>query len=440
MSVLKIYGMVSVDNAILNREIIYHHAHIWRKWRCPYINCNRYFNNELILNEHIDFNHQTYPHFETYSGVWRYLKRNLTSIFNRECLDPSYLIPHNPVFKCKKGKCDRIYDFFEPHAHGNKKKDIGEDVLIIDDGYETRIWYDDARSVPKKEFYLNNVHINNILETEETERRMLEAVEDAKKEIEEELMKGEFDNALEKAKRIMRELDYRNRGIYQDKKTEIYDMVKALLNSEETLNNWQRFDDVMKDFMRPDTPSREQIIDDVRFQLVKLIHGCKNGGLEQFRERLQIFIEDHFFSMGKPESESFHTEDMLKRWIMTHYIPDPAICYFPYRKCKWSTEDMKLQDELLLEHFRISHSHETKNVEIETVLLQWGKVNMTKCCIEGMLYSNEDFLRHYILCPNIDCGGYFKEVGYESHMKKLHLKPNSNTLLNQVSLYWKAII
>jgi hypothetical protein len=66
---------------------------------------------------------------------------------------------------------------------------------------------------------------------------------------------------------------------------------------------------------------------------------------------------------------------------------------------------MKQQDELLLEHFRISHSHETRNVEIETVLLQWGKVNMTKCCIEGMLYSNEDFLRNYILCPNIDCGG-----------------------------------
>jgi hypothetical protein len=156
---------------------------------------------------------------------------------------------------------------------------------------------------------------------------MFIAVEDAKKEIEEELMKGEFNTALEKAKRIMRELDYRNRGIYQDKKTETYVMVKALLNKDESLLNWQRFDDVMKDFMRPDTPSRKQIIDDIRFQLVKFIHGCKNGGLEQFRERLQLFIEDHFFSMGKPESESFHTEDMFKRWIMTHYITDPAVCY-----------------------------------------------------------------------------------------------------------------
>jgi hypothetical protein len=34
-------------------------------------------------------------------------------------------------------------------------------------------------------------------------------------------LKGEFDNATEKAKEIMRELDYRTRGIYQDKKTEI---------------------------------------------------------------------------------------------------------------------------------------------------------------------------------------------------------------------------
>jgi hypothetical protein len=138
LSVLSIYGDVSLDNAILNRELIYHHSHIWRKWRCPYINCGKFFNNELILNQHIELYHQNYPYIDTYSGIWRYLKRNLTSVHNRECLEPSHLIPHNPVFKCKKGKCNAIYDIFEPHAHGNKKRGVGEDVVITKDEHEER--------------------------------------------------------------------------------------------------------------------------------------------------------------------------------------------------------------------------------------------------------------------------------------------------------------
>jgi hypothetical protein len=85
-------------------------------------------------------------------------------------------------------------------------------------------------------------------------------------------MKGEFDTATELAKSIMKELDYRNRGIYQDKKNEIYNMVKSKLDNDETLLNWQRFDDVMKPFMQPDTLTHSQIVDDIRFQLVKLIH------------------------------------------------------------------------------------------------------------------------------------------------------------------------
>jgi hypothetical protein len=165
-----------VDNAILNREIIYHHSHIWRKWRCPYINCGRYLSNELVLNEHIELYHQNYPHIETYSGIWRYLKRNLTSIHERECLEPSHLIPHNSDFKCKKGKCNAIYDIFEPHAHGNKKREVGEDVVMINNNYEERIWYDDGRNVPKSEFYLNNIHIENIIENEETEKKIFKAI------------------------------------------------------------------------------------------------------------------------------------------------------------------------------------------------------------------------------------------------------------------------
>jgi hypothetical protein len=174
MSALSIYGKVTVDNAILNRESTYHYSHVWRKWRCPYFNRNRYFNKELILNDHMELYHQTYPYIDASSGIWRYLQRNLTSVFNRECLNRCHLIPHNPVFRCKKGKWNKIYDLFEPHAHGNKKRETGEDIIITNDGSEERIWFDDGRSVPKCEFYLNNVHIDNIIETEETEKRIFE--------------------------------------------------------------------------------------------------------------------------------------------------------------------------------------------------------------------------------------------------------------------------
>jgi hypothetical protein len=105
------------------------------------------------------------------------------------------LIPHSPVFQCKKGKCNKIYDLFEPHAHGNKQREIGEDVVLINDGYEEKIWYDDGRNVPKNEFNLNNVHVENIIENEETEKRIFEAVEQAKEKIEDALMKCEFDTA-----------------------------------------------------------------------------------------------------------------------------------------------------------------------------------------------------------------------------------------------------
>jgi hypothetical protein len=80
MSALSVYGKVSLDSAILNREIISHYSHVWRKWRCPYINCGRHFNNELLLKDHMEAYHQTYPYIETYSGVWRYLKMNLISV------------------------------------------------------------------------------------------------------------------------------------------------------------------------------------------------------------------------------------------------------------------------------------------------------------------------------------------------------------------------
>jgi hypothetical protein len=108
MSALKVYGNVTLDNAIMNRELFYHYSHVWRKWKCPYINCNRHFNNELLLNDHMNAFHQTYPYIDTYWGVWRYLKRNLTSVLKRECLDPCHLIPHNPVFKCKKGNSTKF--------------------------------------------------------------------------------------------------------------------------------------------------------------------------------------------------------------------------------------------------------------------------------------------------------------------------------------------
>jgi hypothetical protein len=113
------------------------------------------------------------------------------------------LIPHNPVFQCKKGKCNKIYDLFESHAHWNKQRETGEDVVIINDEYEDIIWYEDQRNIPKNDFYLNNVHVENIIENEETEIRIFEAVKQTKEKIEDALMKGEFDIATEIAKEIM---------------------------------------------------------------------------------------------------------------------------------------------------------------------------------------------------------------------------------------------